>query len=301
MVKMKVIDVKQFEAQFPLLRGKWGHRAAEFFMWLFAFDRVNQVYDNSSDLTGASFANSLLKDLGVNYSIGNAERLDLLLEGGFITVSNHPYGGLDGIILIDLMAGLRPDYKLMVNNILSLVKTMRENFISVTPVGNKKIGITGTSINGIRETLKHLRESHPVGFFPSGAVSDLRFKDFLIRDRKWQTSILHLIQAVKVPIVPIRFFDTNSRLFYLLGLIDWRIRLLRLPSELFNKRGKEHRIGIGNIISVEEQEQYPDAASLGMVLRKAVYEMPVPALFVPRAILNSREQNACNVLQKRSI
>jgi putative hemolysin len=282
---MKIIDVKDFESVSSLFKGERGHRFAHFIMRKFAFEKVNQLYDHSSDYTGAEFAAALLNELGVNYVIGNAERLKLLPDGAFITVSNHPYGGLDGIIMIDLFAGIRPDYKFMVNKILSLVKTMDENFISVTPTGNKKKDITAASINGIRDTLTRLKEGHPVGFFPSGAVSDFSLRDLRIRDRKWQPSILHLIQSVKVPIVPIRFFDTNSPFFYSLGVINWRIRLLRLPSELFNKRKQKPRIGIGNIISVREQEQYPDVESLGTFLRKAVYEMPVPASFIPRTIL----------------
>jgi len=287
---MKVIDVKDFEAWSPFFRGEWGHRFAEFMIRIMALDKVNQVYDHSGNYTGARFAEGLLNDFGVNYVIGNAERLKKLPDGAFITVSNHPYGGLDGIILIDLMARIRPDYKLMVNRMLSLVKTMKDNFISVTPVGNKKSGITITSIHGLRETLTHLQEGHPVGFFPSGAVSDFRIKDMHVRDRKWQKSVLHLIHTIKVPIVPIRFFDINSAFFYFLGLINWRIRSLRMCRELFNKKEQDPRIGIGNIISVEEQKQFSDSGSLGIFLRKAVYEMPNPGSFVPRTRLNLQEQ-----------
>jgi putative hemolysin len=124
-----------------------------------------------------------------------------------------------------------------------------------------------------------------MGFFPSGAVSDFSLKDLRIRDRKWQTSILHLIHKVKVPILPIRFFDTNSPFFYFLGVINWRIRSLRLPSEVFNKREQETRLAIGNIMSVQEQEKYPDGDSLGTFLRQTVYEMPKPASFIPMTIL----------------
>jgi putative hemolysin len=278
---MGVVDVKDFEAVSPVFRGKLGNRFARVAMHLFAFDKVNKVYDHSGQYSGARFAASLLKDLGVNYVIGNAERLRSLPEGAFIIISNHPYGGLDGIIMIDMMAAMRPDFRLMVNKILSLVKTMDENFISVTPTGNKKNIVTAASINGIRETLTLLQEGHPVGVFPSGAVSDFQFKSFNVRDRKWQPSILHLIHSAKVPVLPIRFFDGNSAFFYSLGLISWRVRIIRQPSELFNKSGKEHRISIGKIITVEEQDQFTDIVSLGNFLRKAVYDMPMPKYFVP--------------------
>lgn len=289
---MKVINAKDFEALSPFFRGEKGNSRAEFFMKLFAIEKVNRVYDNSYGYTGSRFTSRLLNDLGVNYVIGNAERLKLLPEGAFITVSNHPYGGLDGIILIDLIADIRTDYKFMVNKILSLVKTLRENFITVTPTGNKKKGISAVSITGIRETIMHLYDGHPVGFFPSGAVSDFSLKDLRIRDRKWQDSILHLIHNVKVPILPIRFFDTNSPFFYFLGLINWKIRLLRLPSELFNKKNRNLRIAIGNIISVQRQEKFKDIRRFGAFLRKSVYEMPLPHSFIPRTRLNSPENKS---------
>ena len=154
---MNAIDPKDFEALSPVFRGKAGQWLAELIMQIASLDKVNYVYNHSINYTGARFAEGLLNDFGVNYTIGNAEQLNQLPEGAFITISNHPYGGLDGIILIDLLARIRPDFRLMVNRILSLVKTMKDNFISVTPVGNKKNNITMASIHGMRETLAHLQ------------------------------------------------------------------------------------------------------------------------------------------------
>ncbi|MRR19105.1 hemolysin [bacterium] len=282
---MKVVYPKDFEALSCFFRGERGPRRAEFIMRLLAIDKINRVYNNSGAFTGAEFTSSLLDDLGVNYEVGNAERLANLPEGPFITVSNHPYGGLDGIMSIDLFTRLRPDYKFMVNRILSLVKTLNDNFISVVPAGNKKTGIKAASIRGVRESLEHIRNGNPLGFFPSGAVSDFSLRDLRVRDRRWQSGILHLIHTVKVPVLPVRFFDKNSAFFYFLGLINWRIRLLRLPSEVFNKKGQEPRIGIGELITVEEQNQFSDPETLGLHLRKKVYEMPLPRSFVPRKMI----------------
>jgi putative hemolysin len=284
-LKNKVIEIKDLEDISPIFKGKIGHYLGKRVMHLFGMDKVNAVYNHSFNYAGADFAARLLNDVGVFYHVGDAERLRHLPEGAFITVSNHPYGGLDGIMLVDLMAGIRPDYKLMVNKFLSLIKTMDVNFISVTPNTNKKTESTD-NINGIRETIKHLKDGHPVGFFPSGAVSDFSIKDRCVRDREWQESILKLIKKAKVPIVPIRFFDKNSTLFYFLGLINWRIRLIRLPHEVFNKDLKRTRIGIGEVISVEEQKNFTDVESFGEFLRKAVYDMPEPIVYTPRAVMD---------------
>ncbi|MDX9727633.1 MAG: 1-acyl-sn-glycerol-3-phosphate acyltransferase [Bacteroidales bacterium] len=278
---MKVIEPKDLEPLSFLFRGRNGHRLADNVIHLLAIDKINRVYENSGAWTGAEFTSRLLDDLGVNYVVGNAQIINELPDGAFITISNHPYGGLDGIMTIDLMARLRPDYKFMVNRILSLIKTLEGNFISVVPAGNKKTGIKAASIKGIREALEHIRNGHPLGFFPSGAVSDFTLRDMKVRDRKWQESILHLISRAKVPVLPLRFFDKNSAYFYFLGLINWRIRLLRLPSEVFNKQDRVQRIGIGEIISPGELSDCPDLASLGNFLRKKVYGMPMPEEFVP--------------------
>jgi len=279
---MKVVDAKDFAAISPFFKGKKGNRRAEFIMRLLSIDKVNSLHENYGSCPGPGFTSRLLDDVGVDYLVGNSDRLRDLPEGSFITVSNHPYGGLDGIISIDLIASIRPDYRFMVNEILSRVSALKENFISVTPTGNHKNGITATSIRGIRESLNHLHRGHPLGFFPSGAVSDFSLRDFRVSDRKWQESILRVIHSVKVPILPLRFFDRNSAFFYFLGLINWRIRLLKLPSEVFNKMCKQIRIGIGNIISVREQKQFTSAKDLGIFLRRAVYDMPLPTTFVPR-------------------
>jgi len=289
---MKVVEPKDFEGLSFLFRGEIGRRLAGITMRLMAIDKVNRVYNNSGAWTGTEFTSRLLDDLGVNYVVGNAERLNSLPEGPFITVSNHPYGGLDGLMTIDLFARLRPDYKFMVNRILSAIKTLNHNFISVAPTGNKITGIKAASIRGVRETLEHIRNGHPAGFFPSGAVSDFSLKDMRVRDRKWQAGILHIIHSMKVPVIPIRFFDKNSPYFYFLGLINWRIRLLRLPSEAFNKKGQEPRIGIGQIVTVEEQQQFHEAEALGSFLRKMVYEMPLPGNFVPRKMINHQLQQS---------
>jgi putative hemolysin len=276
---MKLIDIKDFESVSPAFRGKWGNRLAIFCMRLLGFEKVNRVYEGISHHKGVEFTSRWLKKTGVNYIVGNAERLKHLPEGAFITVSNHAYGGLDGVIMIDLMVRVRPDYKFMVNKILGLVKTMSDNFISVSPTGNKKTEVSATSLSGIRQTLKSLSGGHPIGFFPSGAVSDFSLKDMRVRDREWQESVLNLIYHAKVPIIPIRFFDQNSTFFYFLGVINWRIRLIRMAHELFNKSKKPHRLGIGDTITVEEQKQFTTVKSLGEFLRKAVYDMPLPGKF----------------------
>ena len=235
------------------------------------------MYDSVADSEGVDFASHLLRRMGCDYLVGNAERLDNLPDGAFITISNHPYGGLDGIVLVDLMGHKRPDFKVMVNEFLMHVKAMASTFITVTPKTDLSESNMRKNLSGVREVIKQLQEGHPVGFFPAGAVSNYIPKKHQILDREWQDSLIRLIQKAQVPVIPIRFFDRNSRFFYFLGLIDWRIRTLRLPSELLNKHDNTHRIAIGETISVEEQQAYKgDLEAFKRFLRQKVYDMSLP-------------------------
>ena len=116
-----------------------------------------------------------------------------------------------------------------------------------------------------------MRDGHPLGLFPAGAISDLSLKDRCIRDREWQEPVLRLIKKLGVPIVPVHFLDRNSDFYYSLGLIDWKVRLLRLPAEVFNKRGRKTRISIGEIITPQQQSEFSDIRQFGEFLRNKVY------------------------------
>ena len=267
----------------PALKGRAGF--VRFLMGLTGVDKVNALYDRCLPLEGADFSAALLKDVGIDYLVSGFEHLRALAEGPFITVSNHPYGHLDGMMLIDLVGHVRPGFKLMVNRVLAHIRALGINFIEVDPVGSERVAATGKSVGGVRAALTTLREGEPLGLFPSGAVSDLSVRDgFRIRDRQWQEAAVKLIGKAAVPVLPIRFFDRNSLFYYSLGLMDYRIRLTRLCHEVFNKKGRTVRLGIGPVIHPEEFGNM-SLEALSSFLRSKVYSMQPTGEFIPRSSL----------------
>lgn len=281
---MALITMDDIEKLSPVFKGERGKKRAEMALRITGIDQLEERYGRHEDLSGPDFVDAFLKDLNVNYEVGGLENLASLVKGPFITISNHPYGGLDGLILIDFIGHFREDYKVMANQFLNLVKTIKDNFITVIPNTKATAKATKESIEGVRKALMQVRGGHPLGLFPAGAVSN--FTGRSIRDREWQESAIRLIQKMKVPVLPVRFFDRNSNFFYFLGLIDWRVRTLRLPREVLNKQGKQVRIGIGPVISVEEQNQCSTSEKLGEMLRNAVYDMALPEKLQRRNMIN---------------
>ena len=280
---MPLLTLQEIEQLTPLFRGRVGRSLARGTMHLLSVDRLNALYDRHAHLRGADFARSVLEDLGIDYEVfvesAEAEaQLHALDETPFITISNHPYGSIDGVILADLFGHRCTNYKIMVNKILSRVEALAPSFISVTPTGVERTAATKESIMGVRRALGQLRSGGGLGLFPSGAVSDLSLREGCVRDRPWQPAIISLIAKAKVPIMPVRFFDRNSSFYYTLGLIDWRVRLLRLPAEVFNKADRPVRIGVAPLISVEQQQDYLATHTIeefGSWLRSKVYGMEI--------------------------
>lgn len=275
-MKEALISRNEIRGLHPVFRGKYGDKLIDFGVKISALHVPNEIYDRSKHLTGHEFCKDVLDKLEIKRILRNIEVLDSFKDRPFITVSNHAYGHIDGIAVIETVASRVDNYKMMVNFVLGLIDTMAENFITVNPLKNEeKNKIT---FAGIRESIAHVNENNPMGFFPSGAVSNLYFKNgrFVIEDRDWQPAVLKIIQRAGVPIIPIHISGRNSMSFYLSRMFGWKFRNLRLCHELYNKKGKEMVITIGEPIMPDTIKQLNvDTKELGIFLKERTYSLGV--------------------------
>ena len=270
-IKRSVLDYDDIVAMVPKAAG---HRKLinRLLHWL-SVDKVNDVHDRYCDNPGPEFSRNLLKDFDINLRVDGREVLDSLPDGAFITVSNHPFGALDGISLIALMGTLRPDFKVMVNMVLNRISAMRPNFIAVDALASDDPAKQTVSKKGIMEAIRQVRSGHPLGFFPAGAVSKIN-RSLRIEDREWQPTIIRLVRQMGVPVVPIYFHGHNSALFNILGVISWQLRTLRLPTEVWRKCHSTIHISVGDIIPAEKIKEFGDNdKALGEFLKASTYEL----------------------------
>ena len=290
---MELISIHELEKASPLFRGRAGNAFARGLMRMLGISEIERRIAGFERFRGPDFAQAINAEAGMDYTVNGLPREEamehfrgLLPEGPFITICNQTQGALDGISLIDFFGHLRRDYKYMVNELLWRFEPLRENLITVTPNGNSLGTPTARSLSGVRAAKELLSSGGCLGLFPSGAVSDLKLfrarpdvsghpgmKEPRIRDREWQMSIIKFIRNAGVPVLPLRLLDGNSRFYYSLGLIDWRLRLLRLPSELLNKSGKTLRILAGKLISPTELASFNSLDDLRAFLRASVYSL----------------------------
>ena len=135
-------------------------------------DEVNRIHRDYCDTPGIEFAHRLInEEFKFQLRIDNLQTLAGFKDGPFITVSNHPFGSYDGILLLHIAGGFREDYKVMVNLILNNIQAMRPNFIAVDPLKSDDPEKKKITMQGIRLAMKHVKDGHPLGFFPAGAIS----------------------------------------------------------------------------------------------------------------------------------
>lgn len=269
--KTAVLDADDVIAMVPKLAGH--RRLVERMLHWLSVDKVNAVHAHNCETPGPAFVEGLLRDFDIKLRVDGLDVLDNLPEGPFITVSNHPFGALDGITLIHLVASRRPEYKVMVNMILGRIWAMETNFIAVDPMSSNDPAKKAVSVNGIRQAIDQVKSGRPLGFFPAGAVSKVNWRGRLV-DRRWQPNVIRIIKKLEVPVIPIYFHGSNSWFFNFLGVVCWQLRTLRLPSEVFRKCHTTMHISVGNPITVEEQRAHAGSIDeLGRYLKDTTYQL----------------------------
>ncbi|MEQ9262492.1 MAG: GNAT family N-acyltransferase [Owenweeksia sp.] len=229
---------------------------------------INEVYQKFEELHGVEFIDAILKEFKVTFDYYEDELRRIPKEGPFITVSNHPLGGIDGIILIKLISQVRPDYKVMANFLLQKVEPLKDFLMPVNPFDDKNIR---SSFAGIKDSMEHVQAGHPLGIFPAGEVSTYKFEEGKISDKPWEEGALKMIRKMKVPVIPVYFKARNSAFFYLLSALHPNLRTAKLPSELLHQKSKSIRIRIGRAISVNEQNGYETLEHYSAFLRQRTY------------------------------
>jgi len=237
---------------------------------LLGLTKLHKIYETAkyaSDPT--TFLNILLEVFNVSYTIDGEAIQRIPAKGPLIVVANHPFGGIEGIILTHLLQFVRPDSKVLANHLLGSIPELRRYFILVNPFGTTKAKLE--NLKGMKQALEHLNNGGALGMFPAGEVSHLQLDKGNIEDPSWNPHFIRLVQKSDATILPIYFKGRNSILFNLAGLLHPRFRTAFLPGELLNKRGQTIELAIGNPIPASKLHTFETADKAAQYIRKRTY------------------------------
>lgn len=271
--------------------GVFGTFSGWLLMKVLRISALNKLYDRNKHLEDVEFLNAILDDLQIKFEIPEEDLKRLPKDGAYITISNHPLGGVDGILLLKLMLEREPNFKIIANFLLHRIQPLKKFIMPVNPFENHKD--SKSSVIGIKETLRHLSDGKPLGIFPAGEVSTYKDGKLMV-DKPWEEGALKVIRKAQVPVVPIYFHAKNSRLFYFLSRISDTLRTAKLPSELSTQKDRVIKVRIGKPISVAEQNEHQSIEEYTEFLRRKTYMLanpfeketpflPTPSLKLPRS------------------
>jgi putative hemolysin len=288
---MKVITTEEFAKATKLDKLKMPGLAA-LLMEIMKINQVNELFAQAQPKQGPDFVDAILKGCGIEIEFDEKELKNIPTTGSFIAIANHPYGGIEGMVLLKILCMVRPDAKLMANFLLKKIPNLSDYFVAVNPFENVE---HSSSISGLKNTLELLANGTPIGIFPAGEVSTFKVDKQQITDRMWHPVVGKIIAKAKVPVVPIYFHGNNGLLFNLLSLIHPALRTAKLPSELFNKSGHTIRLRIGKPINVEDIPDFNNSTKLLNFLRARTYALGTgldeeKKIFNPRNLFKIKKQ-----------
>ena len=211
------------------------------------FEQFERTHPESEGLT---FPTAVLRFFNFRFEINQAGLSYIPKQGQVIIVANHPLGSLDGVGLLDAVLSIRPDAKIVVNELLMHIERLQPFALPVDNLSNQ------TSQQQLRAIQSHLASDGALIIFPAGEVSRLSL--WGIRDGQWNSSFVRLALRYRAPIVPVLVRGRNSRFFYGLSLLIKPLSTAWLIREMFKHRNARISAHVGSPISyptlAEKQE-----------------------------------------------
>jgi putative hemolysin len=206
-------------------------------------DEINNILREYGHLQDSEFIKASLDFMGITYQVFGNENIPS--EGRYFFVSNHPLGGLDGLVFMDELSKHFSNIKFPVNDILMNIRNLSGIFLPVNKHGSQ-------AKEAIMSLEKTYASENQILYFPAGLCS--RKKKGMIKDLKWQKSFISKAIQHKRDIVPAFFSGRNSNFFYNLSNIRTffgiraNIEMLYLPDEMFRQKGEKLKLVFGKPI-----------------------------------------------------
>ncbi|RYD70489.1 MAG: hemolysin, partial [Sphingobacteriales bacterium] len=169
---MKIITTEEF-AKATKLDKLHMPGLASLLMELMKINQVNDLFAQAQPKEGPDFVDAILEGCGVKIEFDEKELKNIPASGGFIAIANHPYGGIEGMVLLKILCTVRPEAKIMANFLLKKIPNLANYFIAVNPFENID---HSSSISGLKTTLDLVNNGNPIGIFPAGEVSTFKLE-----------------------------------------------------------------------------------------------------------------------------
>ncbi|MDB4837018.1 lysophospholipid acyltransferase family protein [Marinomonas sp.] len=216
---------------------------------LFHENEVNQFLEKNDGCVGFEFIDCVLNHFNFSYQVSQIDRRNIPASGRVVIIANHPLGALDGLALLRLIGEIRPDVKIVANDMLMGFDGLKNLVLPVDNIGGK------TARQQLKAIMNCLHNEEAVIIFPAGEVS--RISPSGVKDQKWNQSYLKMAQKTNSPLLPVHIGGRNSMLFYTSSIVYRPLSTLQLANEMFRQRNRKIPMQVGQSIPIQEVAVLP--------------------------------------------
>ncbi|MCI5071925.1 lysophospholipid acyltransferase family protein [bacterium] len=254
---------------------------------ILAYDQIEATYlKHEHALSAKELLEKVLSDWKITVKEDHSSKSALTNLNKVLIVANHPFGGVEGMILTRQFLQKNTPIKVLVNPILKVFKPLRENFLFVEPYDDaesKKLNIQAT-----KQAIGWLKKGKVLAMFPAGEVSSYQARKNCIVDPVWSKSCAAFVEKTQCSVLPVFFHGNNSRWFQILGLLHPKIRTLLLGRELVNKQKQCIHMSYGNIVHFSKLPKHLSRNELSDYFRFLTYSIAKQG---EKIKTNSKQQN----------
>lgn len=212
---------------------------------LLCIDKIDELLAQGEGLKPLDFVENVLQRLNISYE-GLWE--SKLRQSRCVFAANHPFGGVDGMVLGHCIGRRFGDVRIGVNDVLMSLTPLRSIFLPINKFGRQNQA-------SLQEFEELFRGDVPIVTFPAGICS--RRRCGVVRDEGWHSGFIKRAVMAGRDVVPVYIDGALSNRFYRLANlrrrlgIKFNVEMLRLPTELFNQQGRHCKMVFGAPIAWE--------------------------------------------------